>query len=144
MRDLHSNLKLVQAVKAQVIGGTDVQSAAIDLLGYNSAEILIDVGTAGDTLGSTVSFDVIVTHSDDNSSYAAVAAGDILGNNAPGSNGEILTIDADAEAAKVYQFGYIGNKRYLKIEVESDGTHSTGTPFAVSVIKGHANLASVN
>ncbi len=144
MRDLHSNLKLVQAVKAQVVGDTDVQSAAIDLKGFNSAEILIDVGTAGDTLGATVKFDVIVTHSDDDSSYSAVAAGDILGNDAPGSNGEILTIDADAEAALVYQFGYVGGKRYLKIEVESDGTHSTGTPFAVSVLKGNAALASVN
>lgn len=144
MKDLHSNLKLVQAVKAQVVGGTDVQSAAIDLSGFDSAEILIDVGTAGDTLGSTVSFDVIATHSDDDSSYIPVTAGDILGNDDPGDNGEILTIDANTEAAKVYQFGYVGNKRYLKIEVESDGTHSTGTPFAVSVLKGNPILAPVN
>lgn len=144
MRDLHSNLKLIQCIKAQVIGTADVTSAAIDLAGYNSAEILIDAGTAGDTLGATTKFDINVTHSHDDSTYEVVEDGEILGCASPGALGEVLTIDADSEAAKVYQRGYVGGRRYLKVQVLSTGTHSTGTPFAISILAGNANVAPVN
>src|SRR5919109_1022594 len=84
MRDLHSNIALAQGIKAQTIttAGGAKNTGDIDLQGFNSAVVVINFGSSGDTLAAGVKFDVKLEHADDNGrgaagTYAAVAAKDV-------------------------------------------------------------------
>jgi hypothetical protein len=53
-----------------------------------------------------------------------------------GTGGIVRSLIAEHAAATVDRVGYIGGKRYLKILADFSGTHGTGTPIGVQVIKG--------
>lgn len=46
MKDMHSHLLIVSAIGA-VVASADVASAAIDLQGYNGAELVLAIGAGG-------------------------------------------------------------------------------------------------
>src|SRR5690606_20000199 len=134
MKDLHSSLTIVSAIGAAVLAA-DNTPAAIDLQGYNSAEIVLAIGIGGITFSGTNKIEFTVTHSDDNSSYTAVADADLLGVSGT-SGGIVKTLVAAHAAAACYRVGYKGGKRYLKVLAKFSGTHGSGTPIAAMVIKG--------
>jgi hypothetical protein len=121
----------------------DNTPAAIDLLGFDGAKLLIQVGAGGITFSSSNKIEFKVTHSDDDSTYTAVAAGDVLlGTNADssvGTGGIVKSLVAAHATPDVTSIEYIGGKRYLKVLADFSGTHGTGTPIAVTVLKGHAH-----
>ncbi|MEO9299959.1 hypothetical protein [Devosia alba] len=134
MKDLHSSLTIVSAIGAAVLAA-DNTPAAIDLQGYNSAEIVLAVGIGGITFTGTNKIEITVTHSDDNATYTAVTDTDLLG--VSGTTGGIVkTLVVAHAAAACYRVGYRGGKRYLKVLAKFSGTHGTGTPIAAMVIKG--------
>lgn len=137
MKDIHSGVKAVVAIGAAVLDA-DNTPAAIDLQGYNAAEILLMVGAGGITFSSSDKVEFTLTHSDDNSEYTAVTDADMLGVSSI-TDGIIKTLNAAHAAAAVYRFGYVGNKRYLRLLADFSGTHSSGTPMAAVVLagKGH-------
>jgi hypothetical protein len=121
LRDLSHNLGVVQALVPQVLAATDT-SAAIDLLGFDSAMVVINTGaivSAGDFTAKLQESDV------SGSGYTDVAAADLTG-----------TLPASLTASGVFKQGYIGNKRYLKLVT----TKNSGTSIAVGavVVKGNA------
>lgn len=120
----------------------DNTPAAIDLQGFEAAKLLIAVGVGGITFDTTNKVEFKLTASDDDSTYTAVAAADvILGTNADasvGTGGIVKSLIAAHAAASVTEIEYIGGKRYLKVLADFSGTHGTGTPLAVSVLKGLA------
>lgn len=127
MRDLANNIGTVQAVAPAVLSATDT-SAAIDLLGFASAAIVINTGaivSAGDFTAKLQESDT--TTSGD---FADVAAAHLVG-----------TLPATLEAASVYKQGYIGNKRYLRTVITKNG----GTSIAAGavIVKGHPAEAPV-
>ena len=140
MKDLHSKISVEQAIvpKAYTTGITG--TADIDLKGYNSAEIEISYGVYGDTLSSSVDFDVDLEHADDtgagvHDTFADVAQADVLGCTL--ATGAIINhVEANADCSQVYRVGYVGGKRFLKVAVTANGTHSTGTIIGINVIKG--------
>ena len=126
MKDLHSNIGVVQAVAPAVLTATNT-SAAIDLQGFNSAEVVINTGA----IGSSGNFTPSLTECDTSGgTYTDVAAKDLLGSFA-----------AALEASKVYKVGYKGTKRFIKTVL----TLNSGTSIAagVVVIKGHPGDAPV-
>ncbi|MDI6834515.1 MAG: hypothetical protein QMD99_02225 [Rhizobiaceae bacterium] len=135
MKDIHSDFTVVSAIGAAVLAA-DNTPAAIDLQGYNAAEILLAIGVGGITFDTTNKIEFKVTHSDDDSTYTAVEAKHILGVAAVGSGGIIKALIAAHAAAAAYRFGYVGGKRYLKILADFSGTHAAGTPIAGLVVKG--------
>ena len=137
MKDLHSGMTIVSAIGAAALDA-DNTPAAIDLQGYNSAEIVLAIGVGGITFSSTNKIEFVLTHSDDNSTYTAVEADDMLGVTVA-SGGIIKALVAAHAAAAVYRAGYKGGKRYLKLLADFSGTHGTGTPIAAMVIKGHGS-----
>lgn len=152
MRDLHHNIKIVSAILPQVVtsagGAVSSSDDVLDLAGFGSAEIIVDVGASGDTLSGTVKLTVSVQHADEDAStpdtagtYAAVTTADLLG--ATSSSGDVLVIDDPAEDSAAYSFGYIGTKRFLKVTVTPGGTHTNGTPLGVVLVKGHPDSAPV-
>jgi hypothetical protein len=117
----------------------DNTPAAIDLQGYNAAEIILAIGAGGITFSGTNKIEFKLTHSDDDSTYTAVTVTDMLGLDSVGTGGIIKSLTAAHAAGAVYRFGYIGNKRYLKLLADFSGTHGTGTPIAATVLKMHGH-----
>lgn len=141
-RDMHSVIEVAQ-VFGPVALDADNTPAAIDLQGFRSAEIILGVGVGGITFDTTHKVEFTLTHSDDNVTYAAVTADDVLGEAAIGTGGIIKSLIAAHAAAASYRFGYVGGKRYLKMLANFSGTHGAATPLYCSVVKGNPRLAPV-
>lgn len=139
MRDLKNNIGVVQSL-APAVRDADANGTGVDLQGFESATVLIDMGAEGITLSTTNKIEIELEHSDDDSTYTDVAAGDVIG----ASSGTIATFDANSEIPAVSSVGYIGGKRYIRAVANFSGTHGTGTPVAVSVVKSHARSNPVS
>lgn len=136
MRDLYHNVLVSQPFSPA--NSTVVRtSSAIDLQGFNSAVVIVSLGTAADTLSASVYWTMKLQHSDDNSTYADVASADV-------TNGATSYVaDAPNEAAQAYVFGYIGGKRYLKAVATPTGTHTSGTPIGMIALRSTASQQPV-
>ena len=147
MKDLSNNISpavsLAAATRTAAANGTGV-----DLQGYESATVLVDVGAEGDTLSSSVYFEVSLEESDDDSTYTDVAqAGIVDGTIAAG--GIFLKLDGTTggnpdSAGGIFRVGYVGNSRYIRVVLAKTGTHSNGTPLGAMVVKGHARHSADN
>ena len=143
MKDLKNNIGVVQSL-APAARDADANGTGVDLQGFESATIVIDMGAEGITLSSTNKIEIELEHSDDNSTFTDVtSSADVIGAT-PDSNGVIATFDDVAEAPAVSTVGYIGGKRYIRAVANFSGTHGSATPLAVSVIKGHARSNPVS
>ncbi len=141
MRDLSNNINpavsIINAVKTAAGNGTGV-----DLQGYESATILVDVGAEGDTLASDKYFEISLEHSDDDSTYTDCAQADII-DGTISAGGIWLKLDGTANgnpdsAGGIFRVGYVGGKRYVRVVLAKTGTHSNGTPIGAMVVRGHA------
>ncbi|MDQ0349742.1 hypothetical protein [Ancylobacter vacuolatus] len=135
MKDIHSGLTAAVAIGNATLSA-DNTPAAIDLQGYNAAEIVLAIGIGGITFSGTNKVEFKLTHSDDDSTYDAVEQKDVLGVTVA-AGGIIKSLVAAHAAAAVYRAGYKGGRRYLKLLADFAGTHGTGTPIAAIVLKGH-------
>lgn len=138
MKDLHSNIKPVYILHPVVVSATG-NSGDVDLQGFNSAEILVDVGVdAGTGLSSSHKLTFTLTHADDDGSgaadsYESITTADVLGVT-PASN-VVFTVDSTDEDNTLYRLGYVGGKRFIKLTWTETGTVSM--PMSVTLIKGH-------
>lgn len=135
MKDMHSDLSVASAIDAATLA-TDNTPAAIDLRGFDAAEIVLAIGAGGITFSSSNKIEFKLTHSDDDATYEPVTESDVLGVEAIGTGGVIKALVAAHAQAGVYRFGYVGGKRYVKLLAAFSGTHGTGTPIAGVVIRG--------
>ena len=136
MKDLANNISVAQSIAPAVVT-SDTNGTGVDLQFFESATVLVDTGAEGVTLSASVKIDFILEDSDDDSTYAAVTSNNLVTDGAVDSSGIFLTLDANAETPQVASIGYVGGKRYVRVTADFTGSHSTGTPIAVSVIKGH-------
>jgi hypothetical protein len=128
MRDLMNNIHVVMArpPQAAVTDNTAMTFTSCDLRGYESATIVILHGTNAD---ADATYTVAVEESDDNSSFTAVAAADLIGTTALAG----FQFDDDNEPRKI---GYRGGKRYIRASVTP--ANNTGNAFvAAAYILGH-------
>lgn len=145
-RDLVHNLKPVVGLAPAVRTATAL-SAACDMQGFESVAVRFHSGTFGDTASATLYTEAELQESDDNSTYTAVADSDLLfpsgksarTGNATGTFFQSKTTGGAADTAGLYEVGYRGSKRYLKVNVRLTGTHTNGTPTAVQFSLGHAD-----
>lgn len=141
MRDLVSRLKNVLALAAASYSA-DNTPVAVDRAGYNSAMLVLNIGAGGITFDATNKVEFKLTHSDDGTTYTAVADGDVPGVTI-GTGGIIKSLVAAHAAAATYKFGYIGGKRYLKLLADFSGTHGTATPLSATWELGDPLMAPV-
>ena len=141
MKDLSNNINpavsIISAVRTAAVNGSGV-----DLQGYESATVLVDVGAEGDTLSSSVHFEISLEHSDDNSTFTDVAQADIM-DGTISSGGIFLKLDGTAggnpdTTGGIFRVGYRGGKRYIRVVLAKTGSHSNGTPIGAMVVRGHA------
>lgn len=137
MHDIHSGMTATVVIGAAVLSA-DNSPAAIDLQGYDAAELILAIGAGGITFSASNKIEFVLTHSDDDATYTAVTDADMLGVTGI-TDGIIKSLVAAHAAADVYRFGYKGGKRYLKLLADFSGTHGTGTPIAATLIKMHGH-----
>jgi hypothetical protein len=121
MKDLHNNIAIVQLLAPQTLTA-DTYSKILDLQNFESAEILINVGTCA-TVDSTANYVTPKIEESDslkNADFAAVDSANLLG-----ALAAIVTTDA-----QIQKVGYVGNKRYIRILADATGTVG-GVPMGV-------------
>jgi len=139
MRDLHQVSNVAVAIGAATLAA-DNTPGAIDLAGYNGAEIVLAIGVGGITFDATNKIEFKLTHSHDNSVYVDATDADVLGKTGI-TTGIIKALIAAHAAAAVYRFGYVGPRRFLKLLADFSGTHATGTPISATVLRGYPPTA---
>lgn len=107
-------------------------SGTVDTVGYYSKGIVVMVGQSGDTLSTSVYWQLVLQHSDDGSTFTNVSSNDVVG--ATVNNGVFAVIDSNTKDETNYEVEYVGGKRYLKLTIDAVGMHSNGTPFAAYAI----------
>jgi hypothetical protein len=141
MRDLHQVSNAALGIGTAVLAA-DNTPAAIDLAGYNGAEIILGIGIGGITFTAVNKIEFVLTHSYDDVTYVAVTDADVLGVTGI-TTGIIKSLVVAHAAAAVYRFGYIGPRRYLKLLADFSGTHATGTPISATIVRGYPSMAPV-
>jgi hypothetical protein len=146
---MHSHIKAVTHVAAQVISSTNTPASGVDNRGFDSQEFLISIGTIANVANSPQpSWAFKLQHSDSASSdFEDVTDADyvLTGSasspvTAPNSStGVFLTVDAAAEDAKTYRVGYVGPKRYSRVVATAANTPGN-TPYSVVCLLGNAGL----
>jgi len=126
MRDIANNISVSQAIAPAVLTAT-VTGDAIDLVGFNSAAIVINTGAiagAGD-------FTATLEESDDGATGWTTVPADRLVGAFPD------TLEADA----VVKVGYIGWRRFVRVVLTKNG--GTSIAAGATVLKGHPAQAPV-
>lgn len=141
-KDLLETTAVKTALPAAVYAA-DNTPAAVDISNFASAIVTLSIGVGGITFSTTNKVEFKLTHSNDNSNYAAVELADVTGLTAVGTGGIIHSLVAAQAAAAVVNVGYVGGKKYLKLLADFDGTHGTGTPLAAVVVCGDPLIAPV-
>ena len=142
-RDNASKIDLEKTLSAQVLT-TTTNTASVDVEDALSITHKLQIGDSGDTLSGSVFWTVVLNESDDDSVFTVAAAEDVIVRQL---NTEIdvnsVVIDAPTEDQTSINFGYIGHKKYTRLEITATGTHTTGTPMAASCEK-EATFAPTN
>lgn len=126
MRDLYHDLVPKISLNAQALTAAANGDSIIDLAGFEGALIVVVAGTITD--GDDYTFELKEGDDSGLSDAAAVADADLLGSE---------PVFATADDDKVKFFGYVGSKRYIRVDLKScSGTPSTGGVFTALVVKG--------
>lgn len=133
-RDLHDNLSPATMI-LPVVAAADTTPISIDLLGFRAAMVMLNIGAGGISFSGTNRVDFVLEHSLDNSAWAAVAQGDVLGATVA-SGGIVRSLITAKAAADVQKFSYIGGRRYIRLTADFSGTHGTGTAMAAYAVRG--------
>lgn len=96
---------------------------------YASAMLLVHTGAITDGTHA-----ITLEVSDDNSSWAAAASGDIQGS---------LPSIGSSDDDKVYEVGYTGTKRYLRAVTTPTGT-TTGGVYGATILLGFPTVLPVS
>ena len=140
MKDLYHDFKPVVSLYPLLIAAIADGDAYVDLQGFEGALIVITAGAIADGTGALTIYTFELKESDDHITFTAVAAGDLLGTE---PSFEAIT-GATHEENVSKSFGYIGSKRYLRVDlVAVPTTPSTGGTFSGVVIKGRPRHAAV-
>jgi len=127
MRDMHSNIKVLNAITPQAVGTTGAAngklSGILDRQGFEAVEFVFQ-SAASASVADTIN-PVVLEAAATGDSFTSVADADLLGT----ESGQKLTLTA-AGASKI---GYIGNKRYLKLRLYGIGT-ATAIVSAIAVM----------
>lgn len=127
MRDMHSNIKVLNAITPQAVGTTGAAngklSGILDRQGFESVEFVFQSGASA-SVADTIN-PVVLEAAATGDSFTSVADADLLGT----ESGQKLTLTA----AGVSKIGYIGSKRYLKLRLYGIGT-ATAIVSAVAVM----------
>lgn len=118
-KDLKNNIKVLASLPPanRSDPSVPVNGTGIDRSGYESVLVLAHIGTIGGSASPGQTLEI--QESDDNVTFTAVAAGDL--------DGGVLPAIVAANDDTLYEIGYLGRKRYVRVAV----TAKTGTTPAL-------------
>lgn len=124
--DLKNDTKAIKSLAPAALTDGTVLGTVVDLLHYRSAIVIFDIGawTDGTHTPSLV-------ESDDDSSYTAVAAGDMIGT--------LAAVSGAGGQNAVQSVGYKGTKRYIKPKVVT-ASSTVGAVIGAVAVKGHPEI----
>lgn len=118
-KEFKTKIDIVQSL-APAARTSSANGVSADLQGYNAATVVFELGAKTDGTHTPS-----VEESDDDSSYSAVSASDLIGS--------ISALSANS----VQRVGYVGAKRYIRGVLTISGA-TTGALSSVNVIRGEA------
>lgn len=124
-QDIYNRVSVARSIAAQAVTAT-LNGTGVDLQGYEAAQVILDLGAFG---GTTPTATLEIQDSDDNTTFAVVAAANLQG-------GALPAITA-AAANVVIERGYIGEKRYLRGAVTAIGGTTPSLPLSVTILRAY-------
>lgn len=131
MNDLHNNTRPVMAIVPAAIGANGTKTGlVVDRQGYGGVEWVISYGSVT-TTGTVVT--VVAFEGDVTGTLTSIADTALLGTEA------LASLAAGARVAGtgkevVKRLGYVGNKRYVRLNVVQTGVTSVGVVGAAAVL----------
>lgn len=116
----NQNLDVVHSMNIAAKTNGTVNGTGVDLAGYESALVVIDVGVRTDGTHAAK-----IQDSDDNSTFADASAGEQVG-----------TFPADVTSNTPVAVAYTGDRRYIRPVLVTSGA-TTGAIVGAKVIRGH-------
>ena len=140
MRDLISNIQLIQGAPQTLSGDTANNSALIDRRGFDALTVYLQTGTVTDA-GTASGFTMKLQHSDTTAAgdFVDVPAAGLLPNSG-GTTTVTVTADADDNITKS-GVGYVGGKRYVRAVFT--GTSGTNAVVQILATLGRPHRAPV-
>lgn len=154
MRDGYSGFKFFQALEPQdVAAGAATNGVAVDVRGYQTATIIVNVGTAagGGAMSADNRFQLMLEHgtsdTDGSVAWSEVYPSQML-HSVVGTAGAYSTLNSGifqsifsvtSFACQAYAVGYIGPRRWMRLRVSEVGAPSTYSMGAVAVLGLPAN-----
>lgn len=124
MLDMKNDIDMAVGIAPAAARTTTTTGTGVDLAAYGAATVFFQPATITDYIHTPS-----VDESADNSSWTAVAAGDLIGT---------LAVLASNTIQRV---GYNGTKRYIRAVITVSSTGSTGGVYAAQIVRGHAAKA---
>jgi hypothetical protein len=131
-KDLKSNIAPVLLLEPADLAHTDTASSLLDTAGHNGIEIEVIIsaltGVDGDNYLTPVLQECDTTEADD---FTAVDAANMIG--------AFSSVDAATKDSVIQRVGYIGSKRYVRVNLDYTGTGITAGIVGVVGILGHSH-----
>lgn len=138
IKDLHNNSRAKTVISPLAIGANATKTGlVIDRQGYGGVEFIASYG-AVTTTGTVVT--MVVFEGDVTGTLTSVADTDLLGTEALFSLPAATPRTAGTTKEVTKRIGYIGNKRYLRVNAVQTGTTSVGV-VAVAAVLHSPNVA---
>jgi hypothetical protein len=132
MSDLHNNSRTKTVISPLAIGGNATKTGlVIDRQGYGGVEFIASYG-AVTTTGTVVT--MVVFEGDVTGTLTSVADTDLLGTEVLFSLPAATPRTAGTTKEVTKRIGYIGNKRYLRVNAVQTGVTSVGVVGVAAVL----------
>ena len=145
-RGIHDKIRGSRIIKPQTITTSAINSGDVDLRGFDSAMILVDIGdidglgTGSPTPGTIA---VKVEHADDDGAGAAGAYENVADTDLDGDTQSAGVVHTFADGTESeYLVGYIGSRRFIKVTL-TPSSLGAGGPIGAWLIQDHAHLSPV-
>jgi hypothetical protein len=147
LRDGYSQYGFFMALSPQDLDGTAVNGNDIDTRGYETVTFVVTVGNAASAgaMSTDNQHEFILAHADDTGAsaagtYTACASTDMI-RNASGAvtSGVWQSIGSYTDSSTVYQIGYKGKKRWVRLQFSGNGAPSVMSMAAICILGKPAN-----
>mgnify|MGYP000491143694 CR=1 FL=1 len=142
MNDLHNNIRTVMGIVPAAIGANATKTGLVkDRQGYGGVEFLVHFG-AVTTTGTVVT--MVAFEGDVTGTMTSIADTNLLGTEALCSLPAATPRTAGTTKEVTKRLGYIGNKRYVRMDAVQTGVTSVGTVGVTIVLHNPANAPQAN
>ena len=140
-KDGYSNFGFFQTLPPQDFDGTASNGVAIDMQGFETVTIVVNVGgfTSAGAMSTDNQHEFILEHADISVSggagtFAAALSTDMI-RNASGAvtSGVWQSLGSYTDGSQVYQIGYKGKKRFVRLTLSGNGAPSVMSAGAIVI-----------